>query len=154
MALQFSANYSFLVVDKLSVPAILGCDFMFKYAFVLDIQEGTAHQMGSGYMYKMSLDTKIDNLCNPLVIDDKPPQVLPSKSTGPSIPDLPEFTHPAVAQVVKEYKSLFSQQIGWTNITHHLIDTRDAPPIKVSLHPIPFHYVYMLTKSRSNSQTW
>ena len=117
---------------------------MFKHALVLDIQGGTAHQMGSGF--RMSLDTKIDKLCNPLVIDDELPQALPSKSTGPSIPELPEITHPVVAQVVEEYKSLFSQHIGKTNITHHLIDTGDAPPVKVSPHLIPFHYVDKVQK--------
>ena len=35
---QFSVNHTFLVVDKLSVPVILGCDFMSKHGLVLDIQ--------------------------------------------------------------------------------------------------------------------
>ena len=38
---QFSANHTFLVVDNLIVPVILGCDFMSKHALVLDIQGGT-----------------------------------------------------------------------------------------------------------------
>ena len=60
---QFSANHIFLVVDNLSVPVILGCDFMSKHDLVLDIQGGTAHQMGSGY--RMNLDNEVAKLCNP-----------------------------------------------------------------------------------------
>ena len=141
---QFSANHTFLVVDNLSVPVILGCDFMSKHALVLDIQGGTAHQMGSGY--RINLDTEVAKLCNPLIIDDELPQALPSRSTDSNISDLPEITHPAVAQVVEEYKSLFSQQIGQTNITHHFIDTGNAPPVKVQPRPIPFHYVDKVQK--------
>jgi len=36
---------------------------------------------------------------------------------------------------------LFSQQIGCTDITQHLIDTGDSPPVKVPPRPIPFHFV-------------
>ena len=76
-----------------------------------------------------------------MVIDEELPQALPSKSTGPSIPNLPEITHPVVTQVAEENKSLFSQHTGRTDITHHLIDTGDALPVKVSPCPIPFYYV-------------
>ena len=117
---------------------------MSKHALVLDIQGGTAHQMGSGY--RINLDTEVAKLCNPLIIDDELPQALPSRSTDSNISDLPEITHPAVAQVVEEHKSLFSQQIGRTNITHHFIDTGNAPPVKVQPRPIPFHYVDKVQK--------
>ena len=82
----------------------------------------------------------------PLDYRDELLQVLPSRSTASNIPNLPEITHPAVAQVVEEYKSLFSQQIGWTNITHHFIDTGDAPTVKVPPCPISFHYVDQVQK--------
>ena len=78
---QLSVNHTFLVVEKLSVPVILGCDFMSKHAIVLDIQGGTAYQLGSGH--KMNLDTQVAKPCNPLIIDDELPQALPSKSNGP-----------------------------------------------------------------------
>ena len=117
---QFSVNHTFLVVDQLSVPVILGCDFMSKHGLVLDIQSRTAYQLGSGC--KINLDTHIDKLCAPIIIDDELPQALPSKSIGPCALDLPKTDHPSIAQVIELYKSLFSPQIGQTNITHHIID--------------------------------
>ena len=63
--------------------------------------------MGSGY--RMNLDTEIAKQCNPLSIDDELPQALPSRGTDSNIPDLPEITHLAVAQVVGKYKLPFSQ---------------------------------------------
>ena len=44
------------------------------------------------------------------------------------------------------YKSLFSQQIGQTNITHHIIETGNAAPVKIPPRPIPFHYVDKVQK--------
>ena len=141
---QFSANHTFLIVEQLSVPVILGCDFISKHALVLDIRGGKAYQLGSEY--RMNLDTQVAKLCSPLIVDDELPQALPSKSTGSRAPELPETTHPAIAQVIEEYKVLFSQQIGQTNITHHIIDTGDASPVKVPPRPIPFHYVDRVQK--------
>ena len=141
---QFSVNHTFFVVNKLSVPVILGCDFMSKHGLVLDIQSRTAYQMSSGH--RMNLDTHIAKLCAPLIIDDELPQVLPFKSTDPCALDLPKTDHPSIAQVIEVYKSLFSQQIGQTNITHHIIETGNAAPVKIPPRPIPFHYVDKVQK--------
>ena len=141
---QFSVNHTFFVVNKLSVPVILRCDFMSKHGLVLDIQSRTAYQMSSGH--KMNLDTHIAKLCAPLIIDDELPQALPFKNTDPCALDLPKTDHPSIAQVVEVYKSLFSQQIGQTNITHHIIETGNAAPVKIPPRPIPFHYVDKVQK--------
>lgn len=98
-----------------------------------------------GSRYRINLDTQVAKLSNPLIIDDELPQALPSKSTSSSIPDLSEITHPAVAQVIKEFKTLFSQQAEKTSITHYIIDNDDALPAKVPPCPIHFHY---------NHQVW
>lgn len=98
----------------------------------------------------MNLDTKIAKLYNPLIIDDKLPHALPAKSTGPSIPNLPEITYSAVANV-EEYNSLFPKQIRWTNITHHFTDIDDGPLVKANP---TLSFSIMLTKSRSSSQSW
>ena len=79
-------------------------------------------------------------------MDDELPQALPSKITIHSVPDLPKTSHPAISDLLNEYKVLFSQQIGQTNIAHHIIDTGNAKPVKVPLHPIPFHYVDRVQK--------
>ena len=141
---QFSVNHTFFVVNKLLVPVILGCDFMSKHGLVLDIQSRTAYQMSSGH--RMNLDTHIAKLCAPLIIDDELPQALPFKSTDPCALDLPKTDHPSIAQVIEVYKSLFSQQIGQTNITHHIIETGNAAPVKIPPRPIPFHYVDKVQK--------
>ena len=91
----------------------------------------------------MNLDTHIDKLCAPIIIDDEIPQALPSKSIGHCALDLPKTDHPAIAQVIELYKSLFSPQIGQTNITHY---TGNAASIKILPCPIPFHYVDQVQK--------
>ena len=44
---EFSANHTFIAVEQLSVPVILGCDFLSQYGLILDIQGGTVYQSGS-----------------------------------------------------------------------------------------------------------
>ena len=122
----------------------MGCDFMSKHGLVLDIQGGVVYQ--SGTQHRIHLDTQVATLCTPLIVDDELPQALPSKITIHSVPDLPKTSHPAISDLLNEYKVLFSQQIGQTNIAHHIIDTGNAKPVKVPLHPIPFHYVDRVQK--------
>ena len=38
---SFSTEHPFIVVDHLSVPAILGCDFLREHGFVLNFESGT-----------------------------------------------------------------------------------------------------------------
>ena len=61
---EFSASHTFLVVEELSVPVIMGCDFMSKHGLVLDIQGGMAHL--SGTQHRINLDTQVAKLCTPL----------------------------------------------------------------------------------------
>jgi len=44
---ELLANHTFIVVEQLSVPVILGCDFLSQYGLILDIQGGTVYQSGS-----------------------------------------------------------------------------------------------------------
>ena len=53
---------------------------------------------------------------------------------------MPSDVHPNLIPVLKEFKALFSQQIGKTNVAEHIIDTGDAVPIKIPPRQIPFHY--------------
>jgi len=43
---DFSADHTFIVVEQLSVPSILGCDFLPQYGFILDFQKGTVISQG------------------------------------------------------------------------------------------------------------
>ena len=43
---DFSADHTFIVVEQLSVPIILGCDFLSQYGFILDFQKGTVYWSG------------------------------------------------------------------------------------------------------------
>ena len=54
---------------------------------------------------------------------------------------MPSDVHPSLKPVLEEFKDLFSQQLGRTNVTEHMIDTGDALPIKIPPRQIPFHYV-------------
>lgn len=134
------ADHTFLIVEQLSVPVILGCDFMSKQALVLDLKEGLAYQSGSPED-KLHLELRRTEICNALVIDDELPQALPSKGTSPNQLDLPSDVHPALEQVIEEYKVLFSQHPRQTHVTQHIIDTGNALPVKVPPRPIPFHLV-------------
>ena len=107
---EFSANHTFIVVEQLSVPVILGCDFLSQYGLILDIQGGTVYQSGSPD-FRLKLDTYTANMCGPLVMDDELPQAMPCRSTDPCQRDLPSNVHPALTQLVNEYSMLFSQQI-------------------------------------------
>ena len=46
---------------------------------------------------------------------------------------MPSDIHPSLAPVLDEFKACFSQQLGKTNVTEHIINTRDALPIKIPL---------------------
>ena len=132
---KLSVNHTFIVVEQLSVPVILGCDFMSEQALILDLQGGVVYQ--SGFLEnKLHLELPNTQTCNAIIIDDELPQALPSKST-----DMPSDVHPALEQVIDEYRMLFSQNPGQTHITQHIIDTGNAPPVKVPPRPIPFHLV-------------
>ena len=53
---------------------------------------------------------------------------------------MPTEVHPDLHNVIENHKLLFSQHLGKTTITTHIIDTGDAAPVKVPPRPIPFHY--------------
>jgi len=62
---KLSADHHFLVVDQISIPVILGCDFMCQNNLVLDIKGRTIHQSANP-MYKLHLDAQRTEKCNPM----------------------------------------------------------------------------------------
>jgi len=125
-----SVDHNFIVVNQLSIPVILGCDSMSQHGFILDTRDRTAYQL-EHLTFKLPLDSlKIEN-CNAVTMDEDLPQTIPSKSSSHSQCDLPGNAHPALQGVIDEYKELFSQELGQTNITRHIIDTGTAQPVKI-----------------------
>lgn len=137
---DLKVNHTFVVVENLSVPAILGCDFLTTHDIVLDFGRGTFRHRSPQWMEgKLSLQPH--NSCN-LVLDEECPPAMPFKSnTGDQAElDMPTEYHPALRPVLREHQKLFKTQIGRTHVTEHVIDTGDAAPVKVPPRPIPFHY--------------
>ena len=54
---------------------------------------------------------------------------------------MPTDSHPAFSSVLQENKKLYRRHLGSTDIARHVIDTGDAPLVKVPPRLIPFHYM-------------
>ena len=134
------ATQTFVVVERLSAPAILGCDFLTQHGLILDFGQGTFHQ-GDPQSVGGNLSLQPQNSCN-AILDDECPQAMPfnTRETDSEEFDMPTKYHPALGSVLQEYQKLFKTQLGQTHITEHVIDTGDASPVKVPPRPIPFHY--------------
>ena len=78
--------------------------------------------------------------CHIVTVDDDCPQAIPTRCQDCSSADMPSDAHLDLALVLENFKALFSRQIGKTNVAEHIIDTGDAPPIKIPPRQIPFHY--------------
>ena len=134
---NLTAHQTFVVVENLSAPAILGCDFLTRHGLIMDFEKGTFHTQGQ----EGRLSLKTTNSCM-LVLDEDCPQAMPFKdcTAGQAKFDMPKDSHPTLGPVLKEHEKLFQVQLGLTDVTEHVIDTGDAPPVKVPARPIPFHY--------------
>ena len=139
---SFSTEHPFIVVDHLSVPAILGCDFLREHGFVLNFESGTYYRAESPSQ-TLPLCVTEQRSCSTMTIDEDYPQAIPVKSDSKDQIQLemPTDVHPELRSVVQEFEGLFSKQLGQTNVTKHIIDTGEATPIKVPPRQIPFHYV-------------
>jgi len=138
---SFSVKHPFIVVDHLSVPAILGCDFLrFQHGFVLNFESGIFHRASCP---RQALPLHVSELrsCNNVTIDEDCPQAIPVRCDENNVQcEMPTDVHPSLKPVVQEFEVLFSKQLGQTNVTQHMIDTGEAAPIKVPPRQIPFHY--------------
>ena len=136
---DIKSDHPFIVVDHLSVPVILGCDFLTKHGVVVDFAHCT---------FSCSRKPKVNgklmlsrtNSCM-LVIDSDLPQAIPSKTNVPEKDsDLPTDYHPSLESVLQEHRAIFRSQLGCTNVAEHIIETGNAQPVKVPARPIPFHF--------------
>ena len=132
--------HSFIVVDNLLVPVILGCDFLFKHGMTLDFGNGTFHC--NHHSAKPEIFESQKKFLNMLVLDDDIPQAVPCsvKNNQQMELDMPQKFQKALESVLNDHAALFRCQLGKTNVTKHVIDTGDATPVKVPPRPIPFHY--------------
>ena len=135
-----TTSQTFVVAEHLSAPAILGCDFLTRHGLVLDLGTGTFH--GRDHPLKEGQQSLRKGDTCMLVLDDQCPQAMPFKGNtdGERKFDMPDDFHPTLVPVLKEHEQLFRTQLGKTDITEHVIDTREAAPVKVPPRPVPFHY--------------
>ena len=108
--------HSFVVVDCLSAPVILGCDFLFKHGITLDFRNGT-FQCDRPDAHPEPLRSQREHL-NMLILDDDLPQAVPCpvKEAHPIELDMPQNYHKALESVLNDHKELFSCRLGRTNI--------------------------------------
>ena len=137
---NLTTHQTFVVVKRLSAPAILGCDFLTKHGLIIDFEKGTFHSRDP-LAAEGQLSLKAANVCT-LVLDEEVPQAMPFTdcSVGSTELEMPQDCHSALGPVLKEHESLFKTQLGHTDVAEHVIDTGVASPVKVPSRPIPFHY--------------
>ena len=137
----FSTEHLFVVVEHLSVPAILGCDFLREHGFVLNFETGTYYRANTPTQV-WPLQLTALRSCGTVAIDEDVPQAIPTRCSNQDDDQLemPTNVHPELMSVVQDFEDLFSKQLGQTNVAKHVIDTAEATPIKVPPRQIPFHY--------------
>ena len=128
----FSTENSFNVVDHLSVPTILGCDFLREHGFVLDFKSNTFHRADSPDQ-ALPLELTEMKSCGAVTIGDDCPQAIPVRCADKNCIQfvMPTDVHPELESVIQEFEELFSKQLGQTNVTRYVIETGEAMPIKV-----------------------
>ena len=138
---NLQAEHTFMVLDDLSTPVNLGCDFLMKYNVIIDFGKAIAYcTTPPGFHLKLQTAGTVP--CNKLTLDDELPQAIPTTANCSQPPsfDLPTDVHPSLRNIITDHKLLFSEQLGKTNVTNHVIDTGNAIPVRVPPRPIPFHY--------------
>lgn len=140
---DLTAVHSFVVVNSLSTPVILGCDFLTEHGLTIDFKNCTVSIYGSPrQQLNLQLGKAGSRSCNMLTLDDELPQAIPATVTDNTIPtfDMSKDIHPDLAKMMDNNKMLFSQQLGKTSVAKHFIDTGDDTPVKVPPCSISFHY--------------
>ena len=138
---NLQVDHTFIVLETLSTPVILGCDFLIKHSLIMDFsQQAVYHSHNPSFKLDMPLVRM--SSCNTLALDDELPQAVPTtvKNTSVVPVDMPEDVHPDLVHIINNHKQLFSTQLGKTTTIEHVIDTGEATPIKVPPRPIPFHF--------------
>ena len=123
------------VLDILSTPVILGCDFLTKHNFLMDFSQQAVHHSNNP-SFKLDIPLERMSSCNALTLDDELPQALATivKSTSAMPIEMPADVHPDLVHLINNYRQLFFTQLEKTTTMEHVIDTGEAAPIKVLYH--------------------
>ena len=135
-----TVDHTLVVVEHLSTPVILGCDFLTTHGVILDFKTNTFHTANSALQGNLLLQSPHSCM---LILDDECPQAMPSKALAVDTDtvDMPTDYHPALRQVLQDHAMVFRKDLGRTTIAEHVIETGEASPVKVPARPIPFHYM-------------
>ena len=111
---DLTTHQTFVVTERLSVPAILGCDLLVRHGPVIDFEKGTYHGKGpSSKGGKLSL--RVSNSCmQSLVLDEDCPQEIPFKdrAIGQINLEMPTDSHLALSSVLQEHDQAFQETFG------------------------------------------
>ena len=76
---KFSARHMFVVVDHLSTPVLLGCDFLMSHGYVLDFEQCTFHRAQNPEEVLQLFPTQaISHPLHTITMDDDCPQAVPN----------------------------------------------------------------------------
>ena len=132
-------NHIFVVVDSLSVPIILGCDFLTRHDVVIDFDHCTFNCSKNPKVCGKLILSATDSCM--LVIDSDLPQAIPSKTNmSETDHDMPTDYHPLLEFALQEHRAIFRKKLRHTSVAEHVIETGDSVPVKVPARPIPCHF--------------
>ena len=143
-------SQALVVVDKLSTPAILGCNFLKRFHVFINFGRSTFGSSKFPDLKDQLLLGQV-HLYN-LMLDSEYPQAIPHRTeTSESELDMPTDYHPSLESTIKQHSSIFHKKLGQTIVTQHIIiDTGNSQPIKVCVYYcIYFHRscTYSITRN-------
>ena len=99
----FSTEHLFVVVEHLSVPAILGCDFLREHGFVLNFETGTYYRANTPTQV-LPLQLTALRSYGTVAIDEDVPQAIPTRCSNQDDDQLEMSTnvHPELMSVVQD----------------------------------------------------
>ena len=88
---ELQVDHKFMVLDTLSTPVILGCDFLIKHNLVLDFSQQAVYQTDNP-SFRVDIPPVRVSSCNALTLDDELPQTIPTavKNTSTTPVDMPK----------------------------------------------------------------
>jgi len=75
---KFSTAHTFVVVDHLSTPVILGCDFLMNHGYVLDFKRCTFHRAQTPEDVLQLLPTRTTQPPHTITMNDECPEAIPT----------------------------------------------------------------------------
>ena len=102
-----------MVLNEMSSTVILGCDFLMKYNLVIDFSQGVAYSSKTPTLQLRLQQWEKSSTCNMLTLDDDLLQAIPTTLNNAHVPsfDMPTDVHPALQQLIENYRELFSEQL-------------------------------------------